>query len=111
MAIIATRPRSSTAPTTRPTGAADADPAWDYLLALIYPLDQSPPALPTHRVIRGRPCGDDLLERLAPYAAIERLPDLETPCWRAWPSRSSSRPGATGTGRIGLFTARSRRPS
>ena len=56
-------------------GDGDADPAWDHLLALIYPLDQSPPALPTHRVIRGRPCGDELLERLAPYAAIERLAD------------------------------------
>ena len=48
----------------------------DYLLALIYPLDQSPPALPTHRVIRGRPCGEDLLVRLARYAAVERLADL-----------------------------------
>jgi len=83
--------------------ADDADPAWDYLLALIYPLDQSPPALPTHRVIRGRPCGDLLLERLAPYVAIERLPDLETLLARmAEPVEFAS--GATGTGRIGLFT-------
>jgi uncharacterized protein (DUF1015 family) len=83
--------------------ADDADPAWDYLLALIYPLDQSPPALPTHRVIRGRPCGDLLLERLAPYAAIERLPDTETLLARmAEPVEFAA--GATGTGRIGLFT-------
>ena len=86
---------------------ADADPAWDYLLALIYPLDQSPPALPTHRVIRGQPCGTDLLERLAPYAAIEELPDLDTLLERmAEPARFA--PGASGTGRIGVYTGTSR---
>jgi hypothetical protein len=83
--------------------AAEPDPAWDYLLALVYPLGQSPPALPTHRVIRGRPCGDDLLERLRPYVAIERLADRETLLARlAEPVRFA--PGATGSGRIGLFT-------
>jgi uncharacterized protein (DUF1015 family) len=81
----------------------DPDPAWDYLLALVYPLDQSPPALPTHRVLRGRPCGDDLLERLAAYARVERLPDLDTLLARmAEPARIE--PGATGSGRIGVFT-------
>ncbi len=82
---------------------ADADPAWDYLLALIYPLDQSPPALPTHRVIRGFPCGEDLLERVMPFAGIERLPDRDTLLARvAKPVEFDS--GATGSGRIGLFT-------
>ncbi len=85
--------------------ASDADPAWDYAMALIYPLDQSPPALPTHRVIRGQPCGQDLLERLAPFAAIERLPDRETLLARmAEPADFGS--GATGTGRIGLYSGR-----
>jgi uncharacterized protein (DUF1015 family) len=84
-------------------GDGDADPAWDHLLALIYPLDQSPPALPTHRVIRGRPCGDELLERLAPYAAIERLADAEALLARM-AERVDFTPGATGSGRIGLFT-------
>jgi uncharacterized protein (DUF1015 family) len=83
--------------------ADDPDPAWDYLLALVYPLDQSPPALPTHRVVRGRPCGDDLLERLAAFAAVERLPDLETLLARMTePARVEA--GATGSGRIGVFT-------
>ncbi len=82
-----------------------ADPAWDYTLALIYPLEQSPPALPTHRVIRGQPCGEDLLERLAPYAAIERLPDHESLLARmAQPTGFAE--GATGTGRIGLYSGR-----
>ncbi len=82
---------------------AVADPAWDYLLALIYPLDQSPAALPTHRVIRGFPCGEDLLVRVTSFVAVERLPDLETLLVRmAEPVEFES--GATGTGRIGLFT-------
>ncbi len=82
---------------------AEGEPAWDYLLALIYPLDQSPPALPTHRVIRGRPCGEELLERLAPYARVERLPDRETLLARmAEPAAFA--PGSTGTGRIGVYT-------
>jgi len=82
---------------------ADDDPAWDYLLALIYPVDQSPPVLPTHRVIRGFPCGEDLLARVAPYAAVELLPDIETLSARmAEPVEFES--GATGTGRMGLFT-------
>ena len=85
--------------------AADPDPAWDYAMALVYPLDQSPLALPTHRVVRGKPCGEDLLQRLAPYFAIERLPDRETLLARmAEPARFA--PGQTGTGRIGVLTGR-----
>jgi uncharacterized protein (DUF1015 family) len=88
----------------RPT---EGEPAWDYALALIYPLDQSPPALPTHRVIRGQPCGEDLLERLAPYARVEPLADLEALLGRmAEPATFA--PGATGTGRIGVYTGTSR---
>ena len=84
---------------------AQGEPAWDYALALIYPLDQSPPALPTHRVIRGQPCGEDLLERLAPYARIERLADLAALLDRmAEPATFA--PGVTGTGRIGIYTGR-----
>ena len=90
-----------------PERPADGEPPWDYALALIYPLDQSPPALPTHRVIRGKPCGEDLLERLAPYATIERLPDREALLARmAEPAEFA--PGATGTGRIGVYTGTSR---
>ena len=86
---------------------ADGEPAWDYALALIYPLDQSPPALPTHRVIRGQPCGDDLLERLERYGRIERVADLQTLLERmAQPAAFAA--GATGTGRIGVYTGTSR---
>ncbi|MEX1295887.1 MAG: DUF1015 domain-containing protein [Candidatus Limnocylindrales bacterium] len=86
---------------------AEGEPAWDYALALIYPLDQSPPALPTHRVIRGQPCGEDLLERLASYAAVEPLPDRGSLLARMGEPASFA-PGATGTGRIGVYTGTSR---
>jgi uncharacterized protein (DUF1015 family) len=83
--------------------ATDPDPAWDYLLALVYPLDQSPPALPTHRVVRGKPCGEDLLERLAPFYAVERLADREEVLERmAEPASFAA--AQTGTGRIGLLS-------
>ena len=51
----------------------------------------------------GRPCGDELLERLAPYAAIERLADAEALLARMAEPVDLT-PGATGSGRIGLFT-------
>ncbi len=86
---------------------ADSEPVWDYALALIYPLDQSPPALPTHRVIRGKPCGEDLLGRLAPYATIERLSDREALLARMAEAAEFA-PGATGTGRLGVYTGTSR---
>jgi uncharacterized protein (DUF1015 family) len=83
--------------------AAEADPAWDYLLALVYPIDQAPPVLPTHRVVRGRPCGADLLARLAHDARIEPLADREELLARmAEPAPVA--PGGTGGGRIGLLT-------
>jgi uncharacterized protein (DUF1015 family) len=83
--------------------AAGPDPAWDHLLALVYPIDQAPPVLPTHRVVRGRPCGDDLLARLADDARIEPLADREVLLARmAEPAPVT--PGATGSGRIGLLT-------
>lgn len=84
-------------------GSIEEDPAWDYLLALIYPLDQSPPALPTHRVVRGRPCGEELLERLSAFAAIEQLTGRAALLARMAEPLPPA-PGATGSGRIGLLT-------
>lgn len=81
------------------------EPAWDFALALIYPLDQSPPVLPTHRIIRGQPCGEDLLERLAAFAGVERLEGRDALLARM-SEPAPFAPGATGTGRIGLYTGR-----
>ncbi len=85
-------------------GEGDLDaPAWEHVLALVYPLDQSPPALPTHRVVRGRPCGDDLLERLSTWVDVERLPGQDALLARMAEGPVIA-PGASGTGRIGLLT-------
>jgi len=82
--------------------AADPDPAWDYALALIYPLDQSPPALPTHRLVRGDPSGEDLLARLSEHAAIEHVAGAEALLARM-AEPATFHDGATGTGRIGVY--------
>ena len=83
--------------------ACESDPAWDYVLALIYPLDQSPSALPTHRVIRGRPFGQELIDGLAEYASIERMGDREA-LLRRMSEPATPVADETGTGRIGLLT-------
>jgi uncharacterized protein (DUF1015 family) len=83
--------------------ACESDPAWDYVMALVYPVDRSPAALPTHRVVRGRPCGDELIDRLAGYASVEQLGDSAALLARM--AEPPVRPaGATGTGRIGVVT-------
>jgi uncharacterized protein (DUF1015 family) len=83
--------------------ACESDPAWDYALALVYPVAMSPPALPTHRVIRGEPAGEDLLSLLARHASIERLPGREALLDRMAEAPDFA-PGAIGTGHLGLFT-------
>lgn len=83
--------------------ATEPDPAWDYALALVYPLDQSPPALPTHRVLRGGPRGDELLARLGAYCDVEPVADREALVARmAQPATFDG--NATGSGRIGLMS-------
>jgi uncharacterized protein (DUF1015 family) len=90
--------------TTAVVSPATPEAGWEHVLALVYPLDQSPPALPTHRVVRGRPCGDDLLERLTSWVEVERLADAETLLSRmAEPAPFAE--GGSGTGRLGLLTA------
>lgn len=87
----------------RANPACEFDPPFDYVLALVYPLDQSPPALPTHRVLTGDPSGEALLQLLdGPFvvepvsgatALLERMADVP-----------AFGPGASGTGRIGVLS-------
>jgi len=83
--------------------ACESDPAFDYLLALIYPLDQSPPALPTHRVLRGDPAGEALMVALEGPFTVEPIADRD-----ALLERMADVPpfasGATGTGRLGVLS-------
>jgi uncharacterized protein (DUF1015 family) len=84
-------------------GASDPEPAWDYVMALIYSLDGAPPALPTHRVLSGGPVGDGLLERLAELFTIERVADRAELQARMGDTPPFAE-GATGTGRFGIFS-------
>lgn len=83
--------------------ACESDPAWDYVLALVYPLDGSPPALPTHRVLADGPTGDALLAALGGLFRVETLTDDDSLLARM-AQRVEISGGATGTGRIGLLT-------
>jgi uncharacterized protein (DUF1015 family) len=83
--------------------ACESDPAWDYVMALVYPVDRSPAAQPTHRVVRGRPGGAELVDRLSAYATVEPLGDREELLARMAEPGSLASSG-TGTGRIGVLT-------
>jgi uncharacterized protein (DUF1015 family) len=83
--------------------ACESDPAWDYVLALIYPLDQAPHALPTHRVLDGGPEGAALLERLAGFGRARPLADRAS-LVTAMAQPAPREDGATGTGRLGVFS-------
>lgn len=83
--------------------ACESDPAWDYLLALVYPLDQSPPALPTHRVLRGEPRGAQLLDAIGAVFTVEEVANPAELLARMSDVAPFS-PGATGSGRIGIMS-------
>jgi uncharacterized protein (DUF1015 family) len=83
--------------------ACESDPAWDYLLALIYPLDQSPRALPTHRVLRGEPSGGMLMAALDGPFAVEPVADRAVLLERMAHAPPFAA-GTTGTGRLGVFS-------
>jgi uncharacterized protein (DUF1015 family) len=83
--------------------ACESDPAWDYVLALVYPTDRCPAALPTHRVIRGGPSGEALFERLAAYGSLDRLPHREA-LLAQMAAPAGPPAGKTGTGRVGVIT-------
>jgi hypothetical protein len=81
--------------------ACESDPAWDYVLALIYPAGGAPPALPTHRILLDGPTGDALLDALGDLVTVERLASADELLARMAESPSIA-PTASGSGRIGL---------
>ena len=83
--------------------ACESDPAWDYVLALIYPAGGSPPALPTHRILLDGPTGDALLDAFGDLVTIERLGSAEELLARMTESPSIP-PDVSGSGRIGLVS-------
>jgi uncharacterized protein (DUF1015 family) len=83
--------------------ACESDPAWDYVLALVYPAGVSPPALPTHRVMLDGPVGEDLVAALGDLVAVERLAGPEA-LLRRMSEAPPIAPYASGSGRIGKIS-------
>jgi uncharacterized protein (DUF1015 family) len=84
--------------------ACESDPAWDYVLALLYETRHAPPALPTHRVLLTGPSGEELLALLGDVATVERV---DAPGQLFELMARPEPPDAvadTGTGRIGVMT-------
>ncbi|MFN8620180.1 MAG: DUF1015 domain-containing protein [Chloroflexota bacterium] len=84
--------------------ACESDPAWDYVLALLYHVDDAPPVLPTHRVVLSGPSGEDLLAALDGLFEVERVAGPTDVLGRMAVAPAGGDPDATGTGRIGLVS-------
>jgi uncharacterized protein (DUF1015 family) len=83
--------------------ACESDPAWDYVLALLYRVADAPPVLPTHRLLVDGPRGEALLAALDGLSRVERLSSpAEVLARMAEPQALPD--DATGTGRIGLVS-------
>jgi uncharacterized protein (DUF1015 family) len=84
--------------------ACESDPAWDYVMALLYDVREAPPVLPTHRLLLSGPSGDALLDAVGGLVDVEPVARPDEVLRRmATPMEAGS--DATGTGRIGLVSA------
>lgn len=84
--------------------ACESDPAWDYVMALLYHVDDAPPVLPTHRVLLSGPSGEALVAALDGLFHVERVPDPAAVLACMAADVPTGDPGATGSGRIGLVS-------
>jgi uncharacterized protein (DUF1015 family) len=84
--------------------ACESDPAWDYVLALVYDLTEAPPVLPTHRVLSSGPSGDALIETLGDLVEVEQVDGPDALLARLAHAEPLPTADATGTGRIGLVS-------
>jgi uncharacterized protein (DUF1015 family) len=83
--------------------ACESDPAWDSVLALVYPVASAPPVLPTHRVVRDGPSGTELLAAAAALFDVERVPSAAELLDRMREAQAVEEDRA-GTGRFGVVT-------
>ncbi len=84
--------------------ACESDPAWDYVMALLYDVAEAPPVLPTHRVLGEGPRGQALLDALGDLVEVEPLASAEAVVAAMATPADPATPEATGTGRIGLVS-------
>lgn len=83
--------------------ACESDPAWDYVMALVYDVREATPVLPTHRVLLDGPSGDVLIEAVRGLVDTE-LVDGSAIVLERMATPEPTDPGATGTGRMGLVS-------
>jgi uncharacterized protein (DUF1015 family) len=84
--------------------ACESDPAWDYVMALMYEVGHAPPVLPTHRVLVAGFRGEELASALDGVVGIERLANRSTVLARMSEGAPFVGEGRTGTGRFGLVS-------
>ncbi len=84
--------------------ACESDPAWDYVMALVYDIAEAPPVLPTHRVLLRGPSGAALVDAFDDLAEVQPMADAEAVLATMARPEPSSDPTATGSGRIGLVS-------
>ncbi len=86
--------------------ACASDPAWDYVMALLYSIEDAPTVLPTHRVVKDGTAGAALLAATAGLFEADRLSGADELLARmaadAPDPRTAS--GERGSGRIGLWS-------
>jgi hypothetical protein len=76
-------------------------------MVLVYPHGDAPPALPTHRVLRGEPTGPGLLDELRTLGSIEPVPGraaLVAAMTTLTLDRDAGNGSGTGTGRLGVLS-------
>lgn len=86
----------------RMTRSCEEDPAFDYVLALLLPADESLTVLPTHRVVRG--LGDAGVDRLV--TALDAAFRVEPAAADDLVARFAAADAPGGRGRFGLLTRR-----
>jgi uncharacterized protein (DUF1015 family) len=84
--------------------ACESDPAWDYVLALLYDVGEAPQVVATHRVLLDGPTGEALLEALGVPVLVERVGGPSEVMRRMATPETSSAAGGLGSGRIGLVS-------
>jgi uncharacterized protein (DUF1015 family) len=87
--------------------ACESDPAWDYVMALFYAIEDAPTVLPTHRVVKGGPSGEALLATAASLFEVDRLSGPDELIARMAVDAPDPRTagGEGGSGRFGIWSA------
>jgi uncharacterized protein (DUF1015 family) len=86
--------------------ACESAPAWDYVMALLYAIEDAPTVLPTHRVVKEGAAGRALLATAAGLFEIDELSGPEELLARMAADAPDPRvaSGERGSGRFGLWS-------